>query len=119
MADTVYPNLDDLITARPTREQLNPTTGVLESVAITGWTDLEAFYSLTNARTATPIDPSLRVVLSEASATGAYSGVIQGSAKSTALENTPDKTKLYLHVKRQDDYHSVQLARWSATPLPL
>lgn len=116
IASELYPNEDDLTTARPTRQQLNATSGELEAVPISGWADLECFLATTSERTATPIDPTLRVVLAEVGATGAYQGVFEGSAKSTALGALADKAKLFVHWKRAQDYHEVAAVRWRSTP---
>ena len=89
--------------------QLNATTGVQETVVLTGRTDVTAFLSTTqDIMTATPIHASLSKILTEVGATGAYSAVFEGSDKSTQLAATPDNTTLYRHFTAAQDYHEVK-----------
>ena len=105
----IYPDNDDLVVCRPTRVQLNATTGVQETVALTGRTDVTAFLSLSgDLLTATAIHASLSKVLTEVGSTGAYSGVMEGSDKSTQLAATADGATLYRHFTAGQDYHEVK-----------
>lgn len=106
--DEIYPHNDDTVIARPTVFRANATTGIDETVPLTGRTDGIAFLStVEDIDTATPIHAALSIALTEIGATAAYSGVMEGSAKATHLAATHDNTVLYRHVQFGSDYRRV------------
>ena len=105
--DEIYPHNDDTIIARPTIFRANATTGVDETVPLTGRTDGIAFLATTeDIHTATALS-GCTVTLTEIAATSVYSGVLEGSAKQTALSATPDNTTLFRHIQFGSDYRRV------------
>ncbi|MFN8996779.1 MAG: hypothetical protein ACK5X3_24380 [Pseudomonadota bacterium] len=106
--DEIYPHNDDTVIAEPRVFRPNPTTGVKETVTLTGRTDGVAFLSTSeNIDTATPIHSSLNVPLTEIGSTGVYAGVMEGSAKATHLAATADGTVLYRHWQFGSDARRV------------
>jgi thiamine biosynthesis protein ThiC len=105
--DELYPHNDDTIIARPTIFRANASTGLDETVPLTGRADGVAFLStVEDIHTATAI-AGLSVSLTEIGATAVYQGVMEGSAKATALAATPDNTTLYRHIQFGSDYRRV------------
>lgn len=105
--DELYPENDDLIVVRPTLTRVNTTTGVTETITLTGRTDGLAFLS-TSAKTdgtATAIHASLSKTLTETLTTGTYSAVIEGSDKTTQLAASLEGATLYRHFAFGSDYH--------------
>jgi hypothetical protein len=106
--DELYPHNDDTIIARPTIFRANATTGLDETVPLTGRTDGVAFLStVEDIDTATPIHASLSIALAEVVSTATYTGVMEGSNKATHLAATADNATLYRHVQFGSDYRRV------------
>lgn len=110
MTDTldpfVYPNNDDTIIVRPSVFRANATTGLDETVTLTGRTDGVAFLSLSSdPQTATAI-AGCTVALSEIASTGTYTAVMEGLAKATAFASLADGRTLWRHVQFGDDYRT-------------
>ncbi len=105
--DEVYPHNDDTVIARPTIFRANSSTGVDETVPLTGRTDGVAFLSTTEDIDSSTALSGCTVNLVEVGSTGVYQGVIEGSAKATALAATADNTTLYRHVQFGSDYRRV------------
>jgi hypothetical protein len=107
--DEIYPHNDDTVGCEPTVYRFNPTTGVKETLPLTGRIDGIAFLStVEDIDTATPIHASLSIALTEIGATAAYAGVMEGSAKATHLAATADSTVLYRHYQFGSDYRVVK-----------
>lgn len=107
--DEIYAHNDDTVGCEPTVLRFNATTGVKETVPLTGRTDGIAFLSTTeDIDTATPIAPGVSIPLPEIGSTATYVGVMEGSAKATALAATPDNTVLYRHYQFGSDYRVVK-----------
>lgn len=105
--DELYPHNDDTIIARPTIFRANSSTGLDETVALTGRVDGVAFIATTeDISTATALS-GCSVTLTEIGATGVYQGVMEGNAKASALSATADNTTLYRHVQFGSDYRRV------------
>lgn len=105
--DELYAHNDDTVIVRPTIFRANATTGVDETVPLTGRTDGVCFLSLTDdISTATAIS-TLSVTLTEVGSTGVYTGVMEGSNKATALAATLDQAILYRHFQFGSDYRRV------------
>jgi hypothetical protein len=94
----------DTIIVRPSIFRANTTTGLGETVPLTGRTDGVAFLSLTEDTGTAIAIATLSVALVEVEATGSYAATIQGSTKATALANTPQGTVLYRHFQFGSDY---------------
>lgn len=111
----LYPRNNAHTTARPSRWQLNPVTGVEEEVAISGLTDLRAFVSLSQTatdHTTGAINAALAFVMTEVGATGAYQATILGSALAAHVSQ-PDGTKLYVHWQSPGaGYHEFAEVTW-------
>lgn len=108
--DEIYPQNDDLLICRPSRTQVNATTGATETVVLTGRTDGVAFLSTANKTdgTATALHASLSKTLVETAATGTYSAVIEGSDKTAQLAALVDGAKLFRHFAFGADYHEAK-----------
>jgi hypothetical protein len=105
--DEIYPHNDDTVIVRPTIFRANASTGLDETVPLTGRVDGVAFLSTTeDINTATALS-GCTVALTEIGSTGVYQGVIEGSAKATALAATTDSTPLYRHIQFGSDYRRV------------
>lgn len=102
----VYPNNDDTIIVRPTVFRANPTTGIDETVALTGRTDGVAFLSLSSDPQSATAITGCSVALSEVAATGTYTAVMEGLAKATAFASLPDGRVLWQHIQFGADYRS-------------
>lgn len=108
--DEIYPQNDDLVVCRPMLTRVNATTGVTETLALTGRTDGVAFLSTGNKTdgTATAIHASLSKVLTETLSTGTYSAVIEGSDKTAQLAASLEGATLYRHFAFGSDYHEAK-----------
>jgi hypothetical protein len=105
--DEIYPHNDDTVGCQPVVVRFNPTTGVKETIALTGRTDGIAFLSTTDdIDTAVPIHASLSIPLTEIGATATYAGVMEGSAKATHLAATADGATLWRHFQFGSDYRT-------------
>lgn len=105
--DEIYPHNDDTVGCQPTVVRFNPTTGVKETISLTGRTDGIAFLSTSDdIDGATPIHPSLSIPLAEIGATATYAGVMEGSAKATHLTATADGATLWRHYQFGSDYRT-------------
>lgn len=104
----IYPHNDDTVIARPTTFRANPTTGVDETVPLTGRTDGVAFLSVSDdISTATAIAGGVSILLAEVGSTATYAGVMEGSNKATALAATLNAAVLFRHVQFGSDYRRV------------
>jgi hypothetical protein len=105
--DELFPHNDDTIVVRPVVFRANPSTGVEETIPLTGRTDGVAFLSTTeDISTATALS-GCSISLVEIGSTGVYTGVMEGSNKATALTATPDNTIVYRHFQFGSDYRRV------------
>lgn len=108
MADSldpyVYPNNDDTIIVRPEVFRANATTGLDESVALTGRTDGVAFLSLSSDPQSAVALSGCSVALTEVASTGTYQATMEGTAKASACASLPDGRILWRHVQFSDDY---------------
>lgn len=112
LSDELYPHNDDTVLARPTVFRAHPTTGVDETVALTGRTDGIAFLSLTeNIATATAIAAGVSITLTEIGVTATYAGVMEGNNKASSISST-DGTTLFRHVQFGSDYRRVTSVIW-------
>ena len=79
--DEIFPHNDDTVAWEPKIFRKNPTTGVDETITLTGRADVSAFLStVEDIDLATPIHASLQISLSEIGSSGVYTGVMEGSA---------------------------------------
>lgn len=112
----LYPDNNAHTTARPTRWQLNPSTGVEEQVAISGLTDLRAYLS-TAATTPTHTHESvvhadLVKVMAEVGATAAYEATFLGSALRERVA-LADAAALHVHWQSPSaGYHETAQVVW-------
>lgn len=110
----MYPRNADLIVCRPSRRQVNGTTGVEETVPLTGLTDLRYWISATEtaAGPGDAIHADLVVDLVEVGVTAVYHGVQSGADKAARI-SSPDGTVLYEHWQSvSGDYHEVGSFIW-------
>ncbi len=111
--DELYPDNDDFIAVVPTTRRLNATTGIEETVPLTGLTNLKAYLATTaEAASDASAISGLVVALTEVGSTGAYQGSMTGAAKRTNLAATADGTTLYLHWQSGTVYHEVKSVIW-------
>lgn len=111
----IYARNNAHTTCRPTRWQLNPTTGVEEEVAISGLTDLRAYLSASadaTSHTTGALHPSLVYLMTEVLATAAYQATILGS-DTAANVTSPDGTTLHVHWQAPSaGYHETAPVIW-------
>jgi hypothetical protein len=100
----IYPFNDDTIIARPEVFRANPTTGVDETIPLTGRTDGIAFVSLTEPVGTAVAIAGTQVALVEIGTTATYTGILEGSSKATAFANLEDRTRLFRHVQFGSDF---------------
>jgi hypothetical protein len=111
----IYPRNNAHTTCRPSRWQLNPTTGVEEEVPISGLTDLRAYLSASadaTSHTTGALHPSLAYSMIEVLATAAYQATILGS-DTAANVTSADGTTLYVHWQAPSaGYHEFTPVIW-------
>jgi hypothetical protein len=111
----LYPRNNAHTTCRPTRWQLNPTTGVEEEVAISGLTDLRAYVSLIHEatdHTTGAINAALVYLMTEVLTTAAYQATILGSALAAHVAQ-PGGADLFVHWQSPSaGYHEVVKVTW-------
>jgi hypothetical protein len=111
----LYPDNNSHTTARPSKWQLNGTTGVEEQVPRSGLTDLKAFIALsaTAADDSAAVHASLVETMTEVASLAAYQATFDGAAKRTHLIAQPDGTLLYVHWQSiAAGYHEVAEVVW-------
>lgn len=111
MADNVDGEIflenDDFVHCGTRVWRSNPTTGLPETIDLSGRTDGIVFLSTLpyTDTTATAIHASLSKTLVETLATSQYSTVIEGADKTTHLAAFAEGTKLHRHWKFGSDFH--------------